>query len=440
MSYSSTERTPRRGTEIRGSGTVAAPGRKRGLIASMYRLWTSPAAAFLFLFPTIGYYTFAAYANVVSPEGSSGGVVIRAVSLAVLVFAFLAVPRRLRRPFSITLLPATIFIVLYGSRLIENMLFLRLEISPGNFLVLSIFVLSSIIPAYMLASSERKISDNDMLALLSVLAILFIFGMALNRAALVETSEWRMKLEKINPIALAYVASSFLLFYMIAFRYSKKILIQAIFFVPVMLVIVSLARSRGVLISTGLTVLLYVLVVKGTRRVWAFVGLGVIAVAIVAFADPKYIEVVMEALNKIDADTDMSTAGRVMAFRGAWEQFLADPIFGRYAIELLTAYYPHNIYLESLMSVGLLGTVPLTLHCLISLRAAIGLLREKQAGFAGVFIALLFIRDAVGAAGSGAIWGASGFWITSFLVVSMWYGRRQDQQRVEHRWRWPSPT
>lgn len=418
---------PRPGAHLRRGATQARSQRRRGLIASAFRLLTSPAAAFLLLFPTIGYYTAAAYVNVLAPESSLGNIIVRAVSLAMLVLAWLQVARAQRRRFHGLLVPATIFFVLYGWRLLENMLIQGFEIMPGNMAVVLTFI-STIIPAYMLASTERAIRDGDMMVLLSVFAFLFVIGMGLNREALAETAEHRMSLDKINPISLAYVASSLMLFYLLAFTRSKRFMIEALVIVPILLLIVLLARSRGVLIATGVTLLIYILTVGGTRRIWTLVGLAAAAAVIGLYADPEYVGYAMEALERIDVNQDTSTAMRALAFTGALEQFLADPIFGRYAVELRTNFYPHNIYLESLMSVGLVGTVPFIVHFGMALRAAIGLIRERPPSFTRVFVALLFIRDAIGTAASGAIWGVPGFWITSFLVIVMWYGRKRDER------------
>jgi hypothetical protein len=386
--------------------------------------------AFLVSFPTIGYYTFAAYVNVLAPEGSAGAIIVRAGSLALLLLAWVRVPSRLRRRFNGLLLPATVFSLFYAGRLFQNMLFLDIEIPPGNVTVLLTFFVSCLIPAFLLASMQCVIRDEDMIALLSVFAILFVIGMGLNREVLMETAERRMALDKINPISLAYVASSLMLFYLLAFARSKRVMFEALAVVPILLLIISLARSRGMMISTGVTLLVYVLTLKGTRRIWVLVGLSTVAAIIGFYVNPEYVGYAVEALDRIDVNRDMSTAMRALSFHGAWTQFLADPFLGRYAIELVTAFYPHNIYLESLMAVGLIGTVPFAIHLFMAGRAAAGILREKERSFTRVFVALLFVRDAIGAAASGSLWGTPGFWITSFLVIVMWHGRKRMRYRV----------
>jgi hypothetical protein len=409
---------------------------RAGLVGATFRLVATPAAAFLFLFPTIGYYTVAAYMNVLLPEGNTGGIATRIASLSVLIFTFFKTVKKKGRHFNRFLLPATIFFIFYCYRLLENMFFLELEIRPGNTFVLLSLFFSSIIPAYMLASMARVIRDEDMIPLLSIFAVLFLVGMALNRDMLIATaSEQRAALEKINPISLAYVVSSLLLFYMLTFARSKATMIEALMIVPVLLLIVSMARSRGMIISTCITLIVYVLALRGTRKIWTLIGLGGAAAAIGFYADPEHVASVIEALDQVGQDR--SSAERAVTFEGAWNQFLEDPVFGRYAIEFQLNFYPHNIYLESLMSVGVVGTAPFIVHLGMALRAAIGLIREKDASFTHVFVALLFIRDGIGAAASGAIWGASGFWIASFIVIAMWYGRRGEERPRYSQWSRP---
>ncbi|PAQ10178.1 hypothetical protein CIT26_09455 [Mesorhizobium temperatum] len=385
---------------------------------------SSASMAFVLLFPTVGYYTLATYVNFIIPEGSIGGIAIRVISLVVLLTAYARLSPRMTRPVLPILSYASIFLFIYSFRLIQNIYVDDIYSGQRAILVMSIFFLSGIIPAYLLAAIERGINDRELAWATSAFSFAFVVGIIINRDALAMTSESRMTLDKVNPIALAYVSSSFLLFYFLRFTKSKWTILEALSIVPILLVVVSLSRSRGMMISTAITFLVYVLVLKGNRRIWAVAGLATAAVMVLTFLSPEYQSIVFEALSRIDVDNDMSTAGRALAFKGAWAQFLENPFFGRYVVERLTGYYPHNIYIESLMSVGLVGTVPFAIHLVMALRSSIGLIRNSEGSFAGAFVALLFIREAVGAAASGGIWSVSGFWISSFLVIVMWQSKK----------------
>ena len=132
------------------------------------------------------------------------------------------------------------------------------------------------------------------------------------------------------------------------------------------------------------------------------------------------------ALHRSVAVSDRSTFLRVLSFQGAYEQFLDHPLFGRYVNEHLTYYYPHNIYLESFMAVGLLGSAPFFLHVFLALRSALLVLRLKYVSWVWTFISILFMREAMGSAASGSLWGNTGFWMTSFLVIAIWSGHRRE--------------
>ncbi|MDB5569819.1 MAG: hypothetical protein JWN93_1002 [Hyphomicrobiales bacterium] len=397
-------------------------GRLVGLIAN-------PSIAFALMTPNIGFYACMTYVNAFAPDGSLGSIVIRAGSLALLLLAWIVSARSLRPVLHRHLIPFALFVAVYLYRLLENMWHLGLEMYPSNAYVLSIFLLAVVGPALLLGACAPKIRDEDMTFALTGFLVLFLIGVALNLDALVQTAQSRMLLDKINPIALAYTASSFLLYYMLSFARSKRAAVEALVCVPALLLVVVFARSRGMLISTALTIFFYVMASRGTRRLWTAFGLGLLAVAAGLWADPIYLDTVVESLNRIDTKTDASTMARVMTFNGAWNQFVRDPVFGRHAIELQAQFYPHNIYLESLMAVGLFGSWFLALHVWFAMRAAVGFVREREPSFARIFISLLFVRDAVGSGISGGLWGASGFWITSVVLIALRYGPKAKAPR-----------
>lgn len=391
-----------------------------GLISRAWHLLISPSTAFLLLFPTIGYYTLATYSNAFLPhEGSTGSSIIRILSFGVLVISFFFVAWRKRRGIHIYLLPATAFIFLYTYRLFENIFILEIEIPPGNIYILVIFFFYCVIPAYIISLSEKSMRDEDILIMLYVLSILFSLGILINIDYFIYVEGRRAYLERINAISMAYTAASFLIFYMVSITQSRRFVVEALFIVPVLLLVVSLTRSRGMIIATGVVVIIYVLTLKGKKRIWALISLGTVTALIGVFATEQLGQV---AAALAQLGQDQSSEERFITYRGAWNQFLQDPLFGRYAVEFKFNFYPHNIYLESLMAVGIIGTLPLLLHFCLALRAAVGLLREKEKSFSRVFVSLLFIREAISDAFSGALWGAAGFWITSFLVIVMWYG------------------
>src|SRR5581483_507499 len=57
--------------------------------------------------------------------------------------------------------------------------------------------------------------------------------------------------------------------------------------------------------------------------------------------------------------------------------------------------YPHNLLLEILMELGIVGGVLFFSSCMISLRACLQIARDKRAGWAEIAIALLFMSELI---------------------------------------------
>lgn len=394
-------------------------------------LLLSPAMAFALSFPTIGYYTFQTYTSLAGIEGSGPAIAFRALMVLAVLTAFLwAAPFRSALPRQA--IPGILFLVIYFYRLLENMLIQNVIISPSNEFVLLNFFLNLVLPSIVLAALWRGFKTTDAQTILTVATICFAAAATFLVGRLTEQPDnTRLAFDKVNPIALAYVCSSFLLYYLCASQHNRRLMIEAALVAPILLFVTAKAQSRGMMIATAGSLVIYFALLRGGQRVVAITICAFVAVLATLTLDPRLFEIVISALNRVTDANDMSTAGRMNSFQGAWEQFLADPLFGRYVEEQRTNYYPHNIYLESLMAVGLLGTFPLFLHLLFSTISAVGVLRSKDLNWFWTLIALLYFREAIASAASGSIWVNNGFWITSFMLTAMWYGRRQDVQRAQ---------
>lgn len=398
---------------------------KAGFIWRIVRLLTSPAAALITVFPTIGFYTMLMVASIWFPESSLPAVLIRGGSLMVLFLAFYFARKNRRFPM-ISLLPASLFLILYTSRILENMFLSNLIFPPDNRTALLVYFLSCLLPAYLLVSIPRDIRDIDFTTLMSVFAILYVVGLYFNWDALSETSEFRATLERINPVALAYLASSFLLFYFLNFGRSKRLMVEALVTFPLLLVVVAITRSRGMLVASGLSLFIYFLVSRGRYRLHVLIGAIFVALIGYHYSDSDYTNYLIDTINRIDIFSDEE---RIALYNGSFDQIYDYPLFGRYILELKSNFYPHNIYLEAVMAVGIIGAIPFFIHTAIASTAAIRLIRNKRNSVTGAFIALLFFRDAIGAAAAGSLWGNAGFWISSFMVIALQNVQARSRRR-----------
>lgn len=398
----------------------------RPLAFRLVRLLLSPSCVFALSFPTIGYYTFSTYVSLLEADSNLPIIVYRAVSLLFLLVSFVCA-WRYRSAIPLQAWPGLFFLVIYLLRLVENAWVQQIRIPPDTTTALLVFAVGTIPAVIALMAIWRQISEADSQKVFSAFALLFVIGAVL---VLLQTGQdltyRRLAFEKVNPISLAYTCSSFLIFYFVVGRKSKRVAIEATVAVPVLIYIAANAQSRGMIISTGMCFLIAIIVQRGKARMVNISVLAILSAIAVLAIEPAVFEKALLALQRIDVISDRSTVLRVLSFQGAYQQFLDDPLFGRYVNEQLTNYYPHNIYLESLMSVGLLGSAPFFLHTFLALKSAILVLRLKNANWVWTFISILFIREAVASAASGSLWGNTGFWMTSFLVIAIWSGHRRD--------------
>jgi len=386
----------------------------------LFSLVFSPASALAL--GLVGYYSLAGFTNTFLPEGNLGGILIRGGILAVIGVALLRFDRGIPGWAKQFLFPVGLFFLAYSLRLVENIYFSDINTSQAPEMIFLTFWLGCIFTAVALARMVPAIHDDQFVLVVSGLCVLFLVGMAFNLDALRETAERRMMLDKINPISMAHLAVAFLFYYMLVFSRSKRLGMEAVIFVPLLLLIMVYAQSRGAILAGGASVVIYLLLLKGEKRIWIMTGLAVTGSAMVMIGGPEKLDIIRQGFERLNSD-DPSTAAHLIAWQGAWEQFKDEFAFGRYIIELNTQFYPHNIFLESLMAVGLIGSIPFGIHFVLAAKAAVGIVRSRQFSITAVFIAIMFFRESIAAAGAGSIWGASGFWITSILVITIWYGQ-----------------
>ncbi|MER8436307.1 O-antigen ligase family protein [Mesorhizobium sp. M1312] len=383
------------------------------------RILLSPATAFALAI--CGIYSFAGLINWFDPEGSTWSILVRLAIVLITVGSYVLLPAKVRSS-TAALIPMKIFFVLYLCRLVENVYLSSISISPGPMMVFSIFLVTSVGTTLLLASMDRAIKNTDMILAMNTLCVLFLVGLYLNIDMLFLAQGERISLDKINPIAMGHTAFAFLIYFFLVLGKTKRLTIQSAILGPMLLLVVVFSRSRGAYIAGAGALLVYILLLKGSKRVFAVLGALVVAMAILATSGVELVDVVIARLQTINVDVDQSTMVRSQLFAGAWSQFLESPVFGRYAVEMRFNFYPHNIYLESLMAVGALGSLPFVAHIVLALRSTVGIIRSGKFPLAAVLAAVLFIREAIAGMASGSLWGNSLFWVTSALTISFWYG------------------
>lgn len=403
--------------------TITLTTQKKTLAGVMF----SPGAALAI--SLFAYYPLASYTSFIFAEGSAGGVAVRLLMVFTLAAVFLYSSKPKGISLGYLFLPATLFLFFYILRLLDNIFIQGIEIAPGPQVIFAILILNVILPCYILTYFRNDIREEDFAIAMVVLIAIFLVGLGLNLDELTQSAESRLTLERVNPIILGHISIGFLQFLIFFFRKSYLVKLTAIVAAPILLLVVILAQSRGPWVSVALATVFYLVITPGRQRLVAMALIGIFGI-IAVFYGSEYIDIIAQRLMFTNMDSDESTLTHYQVAVGAWQQFHEDIFFGRYAVEMTTRFYPHNIFLEAPMAVGLLGGIPFFLHFLLSLIAVTGLVRSAKSSLIGKFVALAFVREAIANAFAGAIWGATGYWICSFVAIALWFGRRRLKTKI----------
>lgn len=391
-------------------------------------------AALLFCLAVFGYWAVAPFLQLISPSSAEASIAFRALIL-VLCLAVLVNPRaRSLGNTSAVLFPFILFIALYAYRMYDNYFLEVHQIYIEPLISFSFLFGAGLVPALVLARISRQLSDEALVIVMPLLFLVFMAGLAFNIDELRQSAENRMHLHKVNPIAMAATAFSFLMFFLAFWRGSRLLRYLGMASIPVLIAIIAFSKSRGPMMAAAGSILLYFLLIKGPHRIRLLQGLTVLtaALAIIQYFTP--LDLVGMALSRFDSAHEsnlISIEGRTLAWQAAWEQFLEDPFFGRLMYEKALFHYPHNIILEALMATGVVGGFFLIWHLGLAFTSAAALLRSPQTSIFPAFIVLIFFKEFLQSMFSGAIWGVSGLWISSCCVIALNAARLVELRRLQ---------
>lgn len=186
----------------------------------------------------------------------------------------------------------------------------------------------------------------------------------------------------------------------------------------------ALGSSRGA--SLGLAVAMIVIarstlgskIGLSMRSLGIMCLLGVTLLVTIAYTGSSLLDrIVVTTEEQLSGYTD----SRLDYWRAAYQQFLKHPIVGSY-IEIPTlGTYPHNIVLESLVAIGILGTLFLVVLLWLGLEIAF---KERSEDFEIVAIKAMFLVVFVGSLLSGAIYASLSFWLFLGALISIGSSKR----------------
>jgi len=119
----------------------------------------------------------------------------------------------------------------------------------------------------------------------------------------------------------------------------------------------------------------------------------------------------------LEFNNDYTIAERVGLWKSAMHQFKTNPIFGDSFINNFGNFYSHNLIMDVLMSVGIVGSIPFLIYLLAPYYYFIRLPAEKKRAISVLFV--LFMAALLLYMTSGGLFTAAEFWILSAAVIGI---------------------
>ena len=205
----------------------------------------------------------------------------------------------------------------------------------------------------------------------------------------------------------------------LTFFHSKKTWVTVVLSALILLGLanVVLAASRGPVIQLVMLLLLFLffnLKRIGYKKFCGFLTFLVL----LGFYFSDYLAVYNNLVRRLEK-TGFGQSGndelRYILFTGAWEQFLSHPLIGDLIEGRAFGGYPHNIFLESLMAMGIFGGIAMTYIFFSSFRNSIALMRLGATDWLG----LLLIMQLISQITSGSIYQSFAFWSLIALASTL---------------------
>jgi hypothetical protein len=284
---------------------------------------------------------------------------------------------------------------------------------PGAPQALTFFLLTSMLPGIALGLSGAALNQHHAATLIlrlggcfCLLAVL-MHVLQIGQARALPGITGRLFFEALNPISIGHASTTTLVaaLYLISQNQTKPRLFLIALISTMAAYTLVLSGSRGPILALAVCALLFIV----QTRKWVWLVLIVMLIA------PQVIGVDSELGQRFRAITEDDSSLERLSIQGnALEQFLTNPFLGSAYVELQSLEYPHNIFIEAGMAMGIIG-----LGALLAILWRATKKAKKHLNRGQILVPLLFTQYLVAAQFSGALWGNSALWTGVALLVGL---------------------
>ena len=260
----------------------------------------------------------------------------------------------------------------------------------------------------------------EVLGAIAMLAILYV-GL---RGVFQGSVLYRLATPVLNPISVGHLGVSVLIVTLCGFSGSGRAarLLRSLLVLLSVTVIVG-SVSRGPILAALVAALLLATRPRAGARIRLFGvvlrvalvagAIGAIAAAISYLEESGIIDVVERLTETLQ---DVASQERTAMIVGAWQQFAENPFIGSAFVERRFMMNPHNIILESLMALGVVGLGLLLVSMSASLVATQRVLRIPGNH---AWVGLIYVQYVINGMLSGSLFTDGAFWLFGLGVMAL---------------------
>jgi hypothetical protein len=233
----------------------------------------------------------------------------------------------------------------------------------------------------------------------------------------------RISFEALNPITIGYAGLFTMLAAAALWQRAPKDY-RPLLVIGALIGLYSLieSASRGPLVS-GLACVAFIALARGRIVLFGFLMLFA-AYGALFLSDAN-----LALFSRLrSTGTDLSSMERIAYMQNAIDQAFANPLFGHAFIETTSYNFPHNLFIESALAMGMFG-----LALMIYLQASMLVKAAKLARAGLTLVPLLVVSAFMNAQLSASIWSSVEFWIPLTLTLMIARVLRKSTSQAERK-------
>jgi hypothetical protein len=340
-----------------------------------------------------------------------------------------------------------VFCFFYSCRLIHSVYISdNVMLFPDKFQYILYWFFMCLIPGINFLFLDKHCPYKYMYVTWVMLGLIGIFSLFLDAGSSSQFSAFgRLATAAINPIALGHYATSlFLISFYIILNGNKYQLLPPIannksifigsFFLGAVVTLSASSRSPllALFICSILMLTTYQLKNKISIKIILFLLFLLVSLVLIVSnigEENQIFERIFASGDELDS-ADKNTRAYLYDLAIKW--FLQYPIIG-FGLELPNGEgYPHNLFIESFLALGVCGGIAFILITFHTIILSIRLLASKNSQWG--WVGILFIQYMIAGCSSGSLYGSSSFWYLLFAVLGVYdYDDRIDPYHRQDR-------